>query len=84
MNVITVISKLVSDYKTYASVIMAVVSGLGLILAKNYSAGVEQILQALLVVFSGATALSMRLDLDKVATQVKAQIQPPAAVKRPG
>ena len=84
MNVITVIGKLISDYKTYGSVIMAVVSGLGLILAKNYSAGVEQILQALLVVFSGATAVSMRLDVGKVAAQVKAQIQPPAAVKRPG
>ncbi len=84
MNVITAILKLISNYKTYASVIMAVVSGLGLILAKNYSAGIEQILQALLVVFSGATAVSMRLDVGKVAAQVKAQIQPPAAVKRPG
>jgi len=83
MNVITILSSLISNYKTYASVILAVVSGLGLILAKNYSAGIEQILQALLVVFSGATALSMRLDLDKVATQVKAQIQPPANVQRP-
>jgi len=84
MNVITVILKLISNYKTYASAILAVVSGLGLILAKNYSAGVEQILQALLVIFSGATAVSMRLDAGKVAAQVKAQIQPPAAVKRPG
>jgi hypothetical protein len=84
MGVITILTKLISDYKTYASVILAVVSGLGLILSKDYSAGINQILQALLVVFSGASALSIRLDLNKVAGQVQAQIQPPAAVKRLG
>jgi hypothetical protein len=78
MNVVTALSKLVRDYKTYASVILAVVSGLGLILAKNYTAGFEQILQALVVVFSGATAVSIRLDLDKVAGQAQAQTQPQA------
>ena len=84
MSVITSISKLISNYKTYAATILAVVSGLGLILSKNYSAGAQQILQALLVIFSGATAVSMRLDVGKVATQVAAQLQPLASDKRYG
>ena len=78
MSVITVIARLISDYKTYASTILAIVSGLGLIFAKNYSAGIEQILQALLVLFSGATVMSMRHDVEKVAAHVKAQLPPPA------
>ena len=82
MSVSTVLSKLMSDYKTYASVILAVVSGLGLILAKNYSAGIQQILQALLVVFSGATAVSLRHDVAKQADELKAQFQPPAAAAK--
>ena len=40
--------KLVNGYKTYSSAILAVVSGLGLVLAQNYSGGVTQIFQALL------------------------------------
>jgi hypothetical protein len=84
MNVIATILRVICSYKTYASVILAVVSGLGLILTKNYSAGIQQILQALLVVFSGASAVSLRLDLEKVAAQVQAPTQPPVAVKQLG
>jgi hypothetical protein len=66
MNVSTVVLDLINGYKTYASAILAVASGLGMILAKNYEGGVAEILQALTVVFSGATVVSLRHAVSKV------------------
>ena len=47
------------NYKTYAAVAGAVASGIGMIASKNYSQGLETIFQALLVVFSGASAVGV-------------------------
>lgn len=44
------------NYKTYAALIAAVSSGVGMILAKNYDGGLETIFQALTIVFTGASA----------------------------
>ena len=53
MNVVNGLLSLINGYKTYSTVILAVVSGLGMILAKNYDGGITQICQALLLVFGG-------------------------------
>jgi hypothetical protein len=69
MNVIVILLNLINGYKTYASVILAIVSGLGMVLSKNYSAGLAQIFQALLVLFGGAAVASMRHAVAKVEAQ---------------
>ncbi|AMV37351.1 hypothetical protein [Planctomyces sp. SH-PL62] len=51
--------KLLRNYKTYAAVAAAVVSGIGMILSKNYDQGLETIFQAMLVLFSGASAVGL-------------------------
>ena len=58
-KVLSLLSTLATDYKNYSPVILAVISGVGSIAAKNYSGGLEQILQALTVLFSGATAVAV-------------------------
>ena len=73
MNVILVLLKLINGYKTYASVILAIVSGLGMVLSKNYSQGLSQIFQALLMLFGGASVVSMRHAVSKVEAQVQAK-----------
>jgi hypothetical protein len=60
MNVILILLNLINGYKTYASVILAIVSGLGMILSKNYSQGLNQIFQSLLLLFGGASLVSLR------------------------
>jgi hypothetical protein len=69
MSVILVLLKLISGYKTYASVILAIVSGLGMVLSKNYSEGLSQIFQALLLLFGGASVASMRHAVSKLEVQ---------------
>jgi len=60
MNVVNVLLSLINGYKTYSAVILAVVAGLGMILTKNYDGGITQILQALLLVFGGASVVGLR------------------------
>ncbi len=69
MTAISILLNLISGYKTYASVIMAVASGLGMILSKNYSQGLSQIFQALLLCFGGASVAAMRHAVAKVEAQ---------------
>lgn len=69
----TVLLNLINGYKTYASAIMAVVSGLGLILAQNYAGGLSQIFQSLLLIFGGASVVSMRHAIAKLDAKVQAQ-----------
>ncbi len=71
MTVISVLLNLINGYKTYASVILAIVSGLGMVLSKNYSQGLAQIFQALLVFFSGASLVGMRHAVAKVQAQIE-------------
>lgn len=68
MNVAATILKLINGYKTYSSVILAVVSGIGLILSKDYSGGVSTIFQALTVFFSGTTVVGLRHAIAKAET----------------
>ncbi len=69
----TLLLKLINGYKTYASVILAIVSGLGLILAQNYAGGLTQIFQALLLVFGGASVVSMRHAVAKLDAKVQSR-----------
>jgi hypothetical protein len=66
MKAIAVLLQLVNGYKTYASVFMAIASGIGMILSKNYSEGLTQIFQALLLLFGGASVASVRHAVAKV------------------
>jgi multidrug transporter EmrE-like cation transporter len=66
MNVVNVLLSLINGYKTYAAVILAIVSGLGLILVKNHDGGIVQICQALLLVFAGASVVGLRHAVAKV------------------
>jgi hypothetical protein len=69
MSSILILLKLITGYKTYASVILAIISGLGMVLSKNYSEGLSQIFQALLVLFGGASVASVRHAVSKVEAQ---------------
>jgi hypothetical protein len=66
MSVTAVLLNLINGYKTYASVILAIVSGLGLVLSKNYTGGLTQIFQSLLILFGGASIAGMRHAVAKV------------------
>ena len=66
MSTVLVLLKLINGYKTYASVILAIVSGLGMVLSKNYSEGLPQIFQALLLLFGGASVASVRHAVSKI------------------
>lgn len=70
MGSIAILLKLINGYKTYASVILAVVSGVGMILSKDYSNGLNQIFQALLVISGGAGVASLRSAVAKVQSQI--------------
>jgi hypothetical protein len=68
-NVISILLSVINGYKTYASVILAIVTGVGLILSKDYAPGITDILQALLVVFGGASIASLRHAVAKSTDQ---------------
>jgi hypothetical protein len=65
IKLVPVLLSLVNGYKTYASVILAVASGLGMLLSKNYSGGAAEIFQALTVVFGGASLAGLRHAVSK-------------------
>jgi hypothetical protein len=69
MSTILILLKLINGYKTYASVILAIVSGLGMVLSKNYSEGLSQIFQALLLLFGGTSVVSVRHAISKLEVQ---------------
>jgi hypothetical protein len=70
MNASTIILDLINGYKTYSAAILTIVTGIGAILSKNYSLGVTDILQALTLIFGGATVVAMRHAVAKVPTGV--------------
>jgi hypothetical protein len=57
---------LINGYKTYSSVILAVVSGLGMILTKNYGGGVSELFQALTLIFGGTSIVGLRHAVSKL------------------
>ncbi len=66
MNFAASLLTFINGYKTYASVILAVVSGLGMILTKNYAGGVSEIFQALTLVFGGTSVVGLRHAVSKL------------------
>jgi hypothetical protein len=69
MNPISLAFNLINGYKTYSSLVLAVVSGVGMIATKNYSEGLSQILQGFTVVFGGASMAGVRHAVAKVENQ---------------
>jgi hypothetical protein len=67
MKAVAVLLTLINGYKTYSTVILTVVSGLGMILTKNYSGGVSEIFQALTLVFGGASVAGLRSAVSKLS-----------------
>jgi hypothetical protein len=59
-DVISIFLGAINGYKTYVSVILAIVTGMSLILSKDYGPVITNILRALLVMFSGASVASLR------------------------
>ena len=70
MNAANVLLTLINGYKTYSTAILAIVAGLGMILAKNYGGGISEICQALLLVFGGASMVGLRHAVAKVPSGV--------------
>jgi hypothetical protein len=56
-----------NGYKTYAFAIFAVLSGVGMILSKNYDQRISESFQVLAVIFSGASVLGLRHAVAKLA-----------------
>jgi hypothetical protein len=54
-------------FKTCSSAMLAVVSGLGMILTKNYSAGASDFLQALTIIFGGVSVVGLKQDVAKLS-----------------
>ena len=70
MNVVSAVIDLINGYKTYSSVILAVISGFGMILSKEYGPGISEIFQALTLAFGGASVVGLRHAVAKVPTSV--------------
>jgi hypothetical protein len=66
MSVVSFLINLINGYKTYASVILTIVSGLGMILTKDYSGGIQEIFQALTLAFGGSSIASLRHAVSKL------------------
>lgn len=63
MSLLSIVLKLINGYKTYASVILTIASGLGMLLSKQYNEGISQIFQGLVILFSGASVASLRHEM---------------------
>jgi hypothetical protein len=70
MSTATMLLDLINGYKTYSAAILTIVTGVGAILSKNYSQGVADILQALTLIFGGASVVGLRHAVAKVPTRV--------------
>lgn len=66
MSVIALIVQLVKDYKTYSPVLLAIGSGLGMILTKGLGGGIPELFQILSVVFGGASLVGLRTALARL------------------
>ena len=66
MRAVSLVLNLINGYKTYASVIMVIVSGLGMILTKNYAEGIPEGFQALTLLFGGTSIVGLRHAVSKV------------------
>jgi hypothetical protein len=78
MNPIALLLDLINGYKTYSSVILTIVSGLGMILTKNYVGGVSEIFQALTLIVGGASIVGLRHAVAKLSDSVQSDPNPAA------
>ena len=67
MRAVSFLLNLINGYKTYASAILAVVSGLGMILTKDYADGIPEAFQALTLLFGGTSIASLRHAVSKIS-----------------
>ena len=70
MKITAILLELISGYKTYSAAILTIATGVGAILSKNYSQGATDILQALALIFGGASVVGLRHAVAKVPTGV--------------
>ena len=70
MNATSLLLEVINGYKTYSAAILTIVTGVGAILSKNYSQGATDILQALALIFGGASVVGLRHAVAKVPTGV--------------
>lgn len=70
MSASTLLLEVINGYKTYSAAILTIVTGVGAILSKNYSQGATDILQALALIFGGASVVGLRHAVAKVPTGV--------------
>jgi hypothetical protein len=68
MNLVGSLLAQINGYKTYASAILAIVSGLGMILTKDHGGGLSAVFQALTVFFSGTSVVGLRHAVAKLAS----------------
>jgi hypothetical protein len=84
MNVSTLLSDLINGYKANSPAILAIVSGIGMILTKNYSGGISDILQALTLIFGGTTVVGLSNAVAKLSAGAQAgPVQPVVDDARP-
>ena len=78
MNPTALLLDMINGYKTYSSVILTIVSGLGMILTKNYVGGVSEIFQALTLIFGGASIVGLRHAVAKLSDSSQSSPNPAA------
>jgi hypothetical protein len=84
MNVISILLMLVNGYNTYASTILAVVSGLGMILSKNYQGGFSELFQALTLIFGATSVVGLRHAVAKLEGCRQVGLRHAVAGRTPG
>jgi hypothetical protein len=66
-------------YKTHSSVILAIASGLAMILTKNYGGGISEIFQALALIFGGASVVGLGQAVAQLSASVQGGTSPTGA-----
>lgn len=78
MKLVASLLTLFNGSQTSSSVILAILSGLGMVLTKALGWGISEIFQMLAVVFSGASVLGLRIAVAELTALAQA-IQGPTA-----
>lgn len=84
MTVIALLVQLVKDYKAISPVLLAIGSGLGMVVTKGLGYGIPELLQILSIVFGGASLVNLRTALARIESLFQANPTPaPAPVPAP-
>lgn len=78
MSLVTILVALFNEAKVFSPVILAVGSGLGMILTKTLGWGISEIFQALAFVFSGVSAVGIKNAVAEVSAVAKGLSAPAA------